>query len=148
MSRSIPEWVPQVREKMVSWLQSVMAPKHFGLFKDCVDSEVPHNLMASAVGLTRLMSLRSWRIEDVPGYSEEALKRTVDYVRGCQQPESGLFIDPYLDERFSTKSDDCAYLAFRRAVTNYAHTRLSRLDSGPLYEYSPTGRAGRPDPQA
>lgn len=143
----IPQWINELPEKVSCWLKTVMNKERFGLFMDCVDSEVPFTLPASTIGLSRLMMVDSILLEQVSGYSPERLRETVLYIQNCQQPDTGYFIDPYLDERFVNKHDTEEYKAFRRAITKYSIEFLSCLNAEPLYKCSQTSEKGNPDPQ-
>ena len=148
MPSNAPQWVVDAPDRIADWLLSVMDGEYFGTFRDCVDAGTPHVFPASGVGLGLLMMTRSLRLEEVPGYSEEALRRVIAHVQGCQCPETGLFIDPCLDDCFPAEQDESARAAFRRAVTGYTIGFLSVLGAKPLHEFSVTGDRGQPDPEA
>jgi hypothetical protein len=141
-----PDWINELPAQIGGWLASVRDPARFGLFKDCVDSKIPHAFPASLVGLSRWMKLQSCKLEEVPGYSPAAYRATVKSIQGCQQPATGLIIEPQLDARFPDKQEARAYLTFRKAVTRYTLDLLAALKAQPLYPYAETGTHGRPDP--
>ena len=139
-------WLFETPAAIDSWLISVMDPEGFGLFKDCVDAEMPHCLTASGVGLWLLKE--TIPLAKLPRYSSRALTKTIAYAQGFQEPDSGLFIDPYLDERLEGREDLKVRRTFRDAVTKYATMFLNQLGSKPRYPYTKTGGRGDPDGQA
>jgi len=146
MKSETVKWLRGLRKGIEPWIISMMDPQHFALFKDCVDAEMPHCLPASGVALYLMKDTR--RLESLPGYSPEAVAESVAYAQSFQDSDTGLFIDPYLDESFENPEDKTALETFRGAVTKYAIMFLEQIGSQPLYSYSSTGGRGEPDPQA
>lgn len=143
MSICPPEWVEESSRTIVQWLLSVMDENRFGLFRDCVDSEIPHTFPASFVGLSRLMAMKSVGLEELPGYSTSKVLQSIEFIQNCQDSNTGLYIDPELDRRCSDKDR----AALRRAVTAYSVNLLGALGADPLWPYSSLGDHGVPDAQ-
>ena len=140
-----PDFIKRIPDQILNWQRELCYPDYFGLSKDCVDSEIPFSFPASGVMLRWLKEFGMF--EKIPGYSKEAVKRTAEYVLSCQQEDTGLVIDPYMDKQFTNKGEE-AILDFRRAVTKYTNILLNELGYELRYPYSQTGDSGIPDGNA
>jgi len=142
-STSTPVWVKGLPDRILRWQQELRGSEYWGLCRDCIDAETPFAFPASSVVLGWLRDFGM--LERVPGYSRDEVRRTAGYVTSCQQPDTGLFIDPHLDERFANKGDKAAYRQFREAVTKYSIGLLTHLGTKPKYPFTVTGDTGVPD---
>ena len=107
-----PDWVHELREAVVAWTLSLMDERRPGLFRACTDAAMPFDFPSSKGCLGFLQTFKT----DALSGAEDALRETVGFVQDCQDPDTGLFIDPHLDRRFGRQDDARAYRDFRQAV--------------------------------
>jgi len=145
--RKTPDWVKAIPGNLCNFITEKLLHRGeiFGLFRICENSFVPYDIPSSVRLFGALDSFG--KLETAPGYGVPALGKLRDFIQRCQDPETGLFIDPQLDPRFSRKDDAAAYMQFRHAVSKYAIGFLAKLDAEPLHPYSSIGRTGKPDPE-
>ena len=145
MGQRRPEWLASVREDAIGWILSVMDPERCGLFRVSADSEIPHDLQASAKALHMLQRLDA--VDRIPG-DAVARQATIEYVQGLQDPETGYFDDPSLGSRLVGADDPELALRFRRGNSKWGKITLEALGASALYPvYQTTADdSGRPAP--
>ncbi len=144
---TIPEWMFDVYKSVKNWFISMMDNDKPGMFKDCIDSEIPYTIPATSVVLQSMeksLGVSRW---DIPGYDKQAEKNVIEYIRRAQDKETGLVTDPQLDSRFQEPENEREYRNFRAAVTKYAQGLLWYLGTDLLYPYTEVGGTEKPDPQ-
>ena len=144
MSTNTQDWVYGLKDSIAEWTLSLMSEERSGFFKACTDAEIPFDFPSSSVCRGFLKKTRPEAFDELAPYEKDA----ITFVQGCQDTETGLFIDPCLDARFQMPDDEKALRDFRHAVSKYTIGLLSSLGAEPLYLYSESGEKGTPDPQA
>lgn len=134
-----PEWVVEIPAKLSKYITDKLLYREgkFGLFKACEDSVIPFDIPHSNINFTILSQIQA--VEKLPGYSSKGIEDLASFLKSCQQPDSGLFIDPMLDERYENREDIYQYTLFRHAVSKYAIAFLKMLGEKPLYPYAAIG---------
>ncbi|MGE9290700.1 MAG: hypothetical protein ACQKBT_06910 [Puniceicoccales bacterium] len=83
-------FVENVREGLVHWLESIRyKEEQWGRWKYHSEMVRPYSLNASGLAIKLLHRLGE--LEKVP---KDKRDEAVDYIRGCQDPDDGLFRDP------------------------------------------------------
>jgi len=75
---------------------SLMRPEHFGIFRACRDAVVDGDLETSGKALAIISRLHG--VEALPKYSPGAVQETVDWLLDLQDEETGLFVDPGIEQ--------------------------------------------------
>lgn len=141
----IIEWVHDLPVSILGWLKN-MESSRWGFYKFCRDAEAEYAFPASHIGLHISKILhKADDISKLTGYSKQQADANVALIRSCQQPDSGLIIDPNMDSLFENRNNPAALTAFRRAVTKYTMDLLNQYHAAPLYPYSESGSHGKPD---
>ncbi|HHV97441.1 MAG TPA: hypothetical protein GXX37_13415 [Clostridiaceae bacterium] len=145
---TMPEWVAEIPEKLCKLITEKLMYRGevFGLFKACENSYVEYDIPNSSVNYNILSQFHA--IEKLPGYSQSAINGLISFLQGCQQPDTGLFIDPQLDARFEKRDDSEQLLLFRHAISKYAIDFLKFLGAEPLYPFSAISDNQKPDVQS
>jgi hypothetical protein len=138
-----PDWILGIPDLFSKWALTLMSDEHPGLFRTCIDAPIPFDFPSSTVCRGFLFMDRF--PDDVGKQIESVREETAEFVRNCQQEETGLFIDPHLDSLFEKPGDARAYRDFRRAMTKYTLGLLDSLDAEAKYPYTETGGTGLPD---
>ena len=73
-----------------------MRPEHFGIFRACRDAVVDGDLETSGKALAIISRLHG--VEALPKYSPGAVQETVDWLLDLQDEETGLFVDPGIEQ--------------------------------------------------
>ncbi|MDP7631622.1 MAG: hypothetical protein QF402_01565 [Candidatus Latescibacteria bacterium] len=139
-----PDWLRQVRDRVVTWATTVMSTDHAGLFRMCADAHVPWDLQSSAKGLHILQ--RHDALDVVPNGTDRA--ETIRFIQALQDEETGFFRDPLFEEHFACKDDPDELLKLRRNNAKWASIALRAFDAEPLWPFFRTGTSGGPDPEA
>jgi hypothetical protein len=137
-----PDWYLGLPDRVSRWVTTLMDAEHFGLFKFCRDAETPFDLQSSAKALCILQRLRV-PLEALPGHSRDAAAATVEYVQTLQDPQTGYFMDPYLEDRLPETTRPGQ---LHRASAKWAGIVLEAFGARPLRPFYLTG-AGAPDVQ-
>lgn len=126
-----PSWVHEAKRNLGPWLTRLMEPGvPYGRFRHTPKALVGANIVSSAYAVNLHRYLNLLPLSDV------ARSQWWQWMQSMQNPETGLFIDPVLENHLPDveRHGRSALWNHRRYTTKMAHSAMLLLGRPPLYQ--------------